>query len=99
MIQASELSKAGMHCLQEVSTGTGAKQRLTRRWWKLPSWMGWLRWYLKKHLLLKKIYVFIFGCNGASCERAFSSRGSRGYSLAVRRSFTAVASLVAEHGL
>lgn len=50
--QASELSKAGRHCLQEVaSTDTGAKQRLTWRWWKLPNWLGWLRCYLKKHLL------------------------------------------------
>ena len=47
------------------------------------------------------IYLFIFGCIGFSLvAQAFSSCGERGLLfIAVRRLLTAVASLVAEHGL
>ena len=48
----------------------------------------------------KFIYLFIFGCVGSCCTRAFSSCGELGLLFVeVRRFLTAVASLVAEHGL
>ena len=46
------------------------------------------------------IYLFIFGCVGSFCARAFSSCGERGpLFIAVRGPLTIAASLVAEHRL
>ena len=98
--QASELSKAGKHCLQEVvSTGIGAKQRLTWRWWKLPSRVGWLRCYLKKHLLFKTLTYLFLAALGLAVRGLSLVAASRVYSLVMWRLLIAVAPLVAEHGL
>ena len=59
-----------------------------------------MQFYIYIYIFYKFIYLFLAALGLCCCTRAFSSCGERGLLfVAMRGLLTAVASLVAEHGL